>query len=67
MSCGNQIINAMSNFADEAEEGTYVSAECSNYFPGADKEDLSDAVLMLSTNNNYSQKVAGSMLPLHPS
>eukprot|EP00957_Ditylum_brightwellii_P154486 11756926-Ditylum_brightwellii.AAC.1 len=46
ISCSNQ---------NEAEKGACISAEDLNYFPGADKKDLSDADPLLSMNDNYSQ------------
>jgi len=47
-----KVMNAMSNFEQEGEMGTYVSAEDSDFYPGDD--DLSDAVSMLSMNDNAS-------------
>ena len=45
-------MNAMSNFEQEGEMDTYISAEDSDFYPGDD--DLSDAVSMLSMNDNVS-------------
>eukprot|EP00957_Ditylum_brightwellii_P010834 821234-Ditylum_brightwellii.AAC.1 len=48
----------MAKFAQEAAGGSYVSVDDPHYFPGADKDGLSDALLLLYMNDNYSQAVS---------
>eukprot|EP00957_Ditylum_brightwellii_P152222 11589355-Ditylum_brightwellii.AAC.1 len=50
-------MNAMSNFEQEAERGTYALAEDPTFLP--DKEDLTGDVLVLSMNKNdsYGRKI----------